>query len=160
MPHNCICLCQRKKIVSSLIEWVLRWLELYLFVLGYYSYFFFNFLLQLYCISLAKFPSLSSQKMVFIETRENLKEKQLWWVEGISLFLHITKTFKIASNHLVFLWLTWLSVPVITLALQQLIIMIDRGVWQFLFCVLWFKSHMWFICNAMLFPMILHLINF
>ena len=127
MPHNCICLCQRKKIVSSLFEWVLRWLELYLFVLGYYSYFFFNFLLQLYCISLAKFPSLSSQKMVFIETRENLKEKQLWWVEGISLFLHITKTFKIASNHLVFLWLTWLSVPVITLALQQSIIMMTEA---------------------------------
>jgi hypothetical protein len=37
-------------------------------------------------------------------------------VEGISWFVHIDKTIKVASKHL---GLTWLSVTVITLALQQ-----------------------------------------
>jgi len=71
----------KKNVSSLLFEWVLRWLELDLFVFRYYSNFF-NFLLHLQCNLKAEFLSLlSSQKMVLIffitRKRCSLKPKRI-----------------------------------------------------------------------------------
>jgi len=123
---------------------------------------------------MAKFPSLSSQKIGTHWNQREFERRAAMMGGGnfvvpaqcVTDFISnrlsgtdIAKTFKVVSNHLVLLWLTWLSVPVTTLppssyrlgvrpsnlhelfppyiteALQQSIIMIDREVWQFLFCV-------------------------